>query len=266
MRYKAGLLFPIILIALAEAFLFTSQIEASLSLHALNIFLCILLPIWVEKRMMLYQAFALISLLRVLNIGMPIFFTWTLYWLPFIYGPIILAGYIIWKQCVVDVGRFHPRNLVRFLNGHGLRPNVQWKWEYLLYAIIFGFLLSNLEFLILSNEALVPDLGLLDLSFLLLIMVVFVGFGEELIFRALFQSAVTPEYGRLVAIILSALLFAVMHSGYQSIVYLFFVFGVGLTLSYAYDRTGSLGLVALMHGMLNFFLFSFTPFGYNLIP
>ncbi|MCG7844593.1 MAG: hypothetical protein MIO90_04095, partial [Methanomassiliicoccales archaeon] len=70
MRDKAGLLIPIFIIALAEAFMFSYQTEASLGLHALNIFLCILLPVWSEKRMLLFQSFALISLLRVLNIGM----------------------------------------------------------------------------------------------------------------------------------------------------------------------------------------------------
>lgn len=266
MRDKAGLLLPIFLITLAEAFMFSSQTEASLGLHALNILFCILLPVWAEKRTLLFQSFALISLLRVLNIGMPIFFEVTLYWLPFIYGPIILAGYMIWRQTVVEAKKLDWRNLLRFLNGVGLRQKVLWRWEYLLFAIIFGFLVSNLEFLVLGNEALVPDLGLSDLSLLFLVMVVFVGLGEELVFRALLQSAIAPEYGRIAAVIISAAMFAIMHSGYQSIPYLGFVFLVGLALAISYEKTGSLGLVALMHGLLNFFLFSFIPFGYNLLP
>ncbi|MCX6651487.1 MAG: type II CAAX endopeptidase family protein [Methanomassiliicoccales archaeon] len=266
MREKVGLLIPIFLITLAEAFLFSSYTEASLSIHALNIFLCILLPVFSEKRMLLYQSFALISLLRVLNIGMPIFFEFTLYWLPFIYGPIIIASYIIWRQTVMDARELHWRNLVRFLNGHGLREKVQWRWEYILFAIIFGFLISNVEFLVLNNEALVKDLGFRDLSLLLLVMVVFVGLGEEMVFRGLLQSAITPEYGRVAAIVISAMLFAIMHSGYHSLLYMGFVFFIGLSLGYSYDRTGSVGLVALMHGMLNFFLFSFIPFGYNIVP
>ena len=132
MRDKVGLLLPMIIIAVAEAFYFDGSVESCLGLHALNIFACILLPIWVEKRMLLYQSFALVSLLRVLNIGMPVFFTETLLWMPFVYAPIILAGYIVWRQTVVDADKLHWRNLVRFLNGHGLRPEVKWKWEYLL--------------------------------------------------------------------------------------------------------------------------------------
>jgi len=266
MRDKLSLLFPIFIITLAEAFYFSGGTEACLSLHALNIFLCILFPIWAERRMLLFQSFALISLLRVLNIGMPVFFDQTLMWMPFVYGPIIIAGYIIWRQTVMDVDKLHWRNLLGFLNGKGLRPNVEWRWEYLLLAIIFGFLCANLEFAVLGNDALVMDLGLKDLTFLFIVMVFFVGFGEELVFRALLQSAVSPCYGRIAAIFISALLFAIMHSGYRSIPYLVFVFAVGLVLAFAYDRTGSLGLAALMHGLLNFFLFSFIPFGYDLLP
>ncbi|HIH77264.1 MAG TPA: CPBP family intramembrane metalloprotease [Methanomassiliicoccales archaeon] len=266
MRDKAGLLLPIFIITVAEAFYFDGSAESCLGLHALNIFVCILLPIWSDKRMLLYQSFALVSLLRVLNIGMPVFFTETLLWMPFVYGPIIVAGYIVWRQTVADAGKLQWRNLLRFLNGHGLRPDVKWKWEYLLVAIIFGYLVANLEYFVLGNTALVKDLGPLDLGKLFLVMVVFVGFGEELIFRGLLQSSVEKEHGKYVAIIVSALMFSIMHSGYQNAPYLLFVFGVGLALAYAYERTGSLGLVALMHGILNFFLFSFLPFGYGLLP
>ncbi|MBN1109965.1 MAG: CPBP family intramembrane metalloprotease [Methanomassiliicoccales archaeon] len=266
MREKAGLLLPVALIVLAEAMLFDSQTEGSLGLHALNILLCILLPIWVEGRTLLYQSLALVSLLRVLNIGMPVFFTWTLYWLPFIYGPIILAGYIVWRQTVVEADRLHWRNLLGFINGQGLREKVRWSWEYVLYAILFGFLVANLEYLVLGNEALVTAVALPDLLLLLLVMVAFVGFGEELVFRALLQGAVRPIHGTTAAILLSSLLFAVMHSGYQDLGYMVFVFFIGLSLAWSYERTGSLALVALMHGLLNFFLFSFVPLGYGLLP
>lgn len=266
MRDKLALLLPVFVITVAEAFFFSGSAEGALGLHALNIFLCILIPVWAERRMLLYQSFALISLLRVLNVGMPVFFTQTLLWMPFVYVPIIIAGYIVWRQTVVDAGGLHWRNLVGFLNGRGLRDKVTWRWEFLLLAIIFGYLCANLEFAVLGNEALVHDLGPRDLTLLLVVMVAFVGFGEELVFRGLLQSAITPTYGRAVAVFTSALLFSIMHSGYRSLPYLVFVFGVGLVLAYVYERSGSLGLVALMHGLLNFFLFSFIPFGYDLLP
>jgi membrane protease YdiL (CAAX protease family) len=42
------------------------------------------------------------------------------------------------------------------------------------------------------------------------------------------------------------------------------VFAVGLILAYIYLRTRSLALVSLIHGFLNFFLFSFLPLGWNI--
>jgi len=266
MRDKVGLLLPTALIMLAEGLFFNGWTEACLEVHALNILLCILLPIWAERQMLLYQSFSLVSLLRVLNIGMPVFFTDTLLWMPFVYAPVIIAGYIVWRQTVVDAGRPNWRNLVGFLNGQGLREKVQWKWEYVPFAIIFGYLGANMEHWVLGNEALVWDLGPLDLSKLMLVMVVFVGFGEELVFRGLLQSSIATNFGRGVAVLASSLLFAAMHSGYHNVPYLCFVFGIGLALALAYERTGSLGLAALMHGLLNFFLFSFVPFGYDLLP
>jgi membrane protease YdiL (CAAX protease family) len=94
--------------------------------------------------------------------------------------------------------------------------------------------------------------------------VCFIGFGEELVFRALLQSKAEPWIGAYGAVLLSAFLFSVMHSGYSSIPYLIFVFAVGLILAYIYLRTRSLALVSLIHGFLNFFLFSFLPLGWNI--
>ena len=56
--------------------------------------------------------------------------------------------------------------------------------------------------------------------------------------------------------------FAAMHSGYQSGPYIAYVFLVAFLLGSLYYKTRSLALVSLIHGTLNFFLFSFLPFGY----
>jgi hypothetical protein len=53
-----------------------------------------------------------------------------------------------------------------------------------------------------------------------------------------------------------------MHSGYSSVPYLFFVFFVGLILAILFWKTRSLVFVAMIHGVLNFFLFSFLPYGW----
>jgi membrane protease YdiL (CAAX protease family) len=63
-------------------------------------------------------------------------------------------------------------------------------------------------------------------------------------------------------IVISSIMFATMHSGYQSVPYLLYVFSVALFLGVSFYRTKSLAYVTLIHGVLNFFLFSFLPYGY----
>ncbi|HOL08444.1 MAG TPA: CPBP family intramembrane metalloprotease, partial [Methanomassiliicoccaceae archaeon] len=67
------------------------------------------------------------------------------------------------------------------------------------------------------------------------------------------------------SLIITFLTFAFMHSGYTSLIYMAYAFGISMVLGLLYDRTKSLALVALIHGMLNFFLFSFLPFGQLLL-
>ena len=73
MRYKLAILLPTAIIIMAEALFFQHLAEASLELHLLNIFICIMLSIFLAKGQDLYLAFVMVSLLRVLNIGMPKF-------------------------------------------------------------------------------------------------------------------------------------------------------------------------------------------------
>lgn len=264
MRKGLIYLLPISLIILAEILFFNHITEACLALHALNIFLCILLPLFIKDDYELFPIFVLISMLRVLNIGMPFFFKFTIYWLPLIYAPVIAAGYIIWRESAKDERRFSLKKLAAFVNGEGLGHQTTWKWSYIPLAIGIGLVLSIVEYAILGPGSLIPDASLLNLIVLMLVMVCAIGFGEELVFRALLQTKAEPWLGIYGAMLLSAFLFSVMHSGYSSIPYLIFVFAVGLILAFIYLRTRSLALVSLIHGFLNFFLFSFLPLGWTI--
>ena len=76
-----------------------------------------------------------------------------------------------------------------------------------------------------------PDLSLFNLTVLAVVMMVFVGFGEELVFRGFVQARMESHWGVWVACSASALIFSVMHSGYANVTYLFFVFFLGLILA-----------------------------------
>jgi membrane protease YdiL (CAAX protease family) len=260
------LVLPIVLpttyIFIAEGFLFFHQVEASAAVHCVNILICILLPILLGENPFLWQAFSLVSILRILNIGMPRFDPITLHWILLIYAPVIVVAFLMIKD--------ENRKVTSYLKDLKMvlspRSNViGWKYYYMPLGVIIALILANFEFKVLGSIKLVPDLGLASLTLLLVAMVFFVGVGEELVFRYILQNRLQTSLGVLGAIILSSLIFAAMHSGYSSIQYATYVFFVSLLLGGLFYKTKSLAFVALIHGSLNFFLFSFLPYGHLLL-
>jgi uncharacterized protein len=263
MRDRLALILPTALIVAAEAAFFQGLLITSLSVHLFNIFVCVVLVIVTKRSEELYASFILVSLLRVLNISMPRFFELSLYLFIFIYLPIIIAAFIFWYVLKVPEGRKIDGPLLwRFVNGVGPDDAPTFRWIYVPLALGIGLVLAFLEYWVLSPEALVPSMGLGDLVLLMTVMVVFVGLGEELVFRAALQESVRERSSVIFAILFSSFMFAIMHSGYESVPYLFYVFFVGLVLGIAYWRTRNLLFVALIHGFINFFLFSFLPNGW----
>jgi len=201
---------------------------------------------------------------------MPVFFDMTLY----NFVPVYLAA-IIAALIVIGEGR-SSREQVRRIWDEGMAAERKVLRKPLLMlaflgiGTLSGYLLANLEYQILVPEALIPDLTLVNLVMLGFIMLFFVGFGEELLFRAILQNRIIKKMGEFmttgnsigVGIVLSSLVFAAMHSVYLSVEYLAYVFIVGLFLGVAYQLTKSLGLVSLIHGAINLFLFSFLPYGF----
>jgi LysM repeat protein len=119
----------------------------------------------------------------------------------------------------------------------------------------FGFI----EYLILRPEPLVAELRW-DLIWLpILILLVFTGLLEEVIFRGMLQSTATQHLGRL-GVLYVAVLFAVLHLGYRSLLNLLFVFGVALLFGLIAQRRGTLLGVSISHGLTNISLYLVFPF------
>ena len=254
---------PLSLILIGEALLYVKNLEASVIVHLLNVLVCVMAPLLLKENPIIWQAFSLVSLLRVLNLGMPTFGSMTIYWIPLIYAPIIVVAFLLvrdesmgWRAYLKGMKKFF--NLSREVRG--------WKLYYLPLGAAAALLLANIEFKILSlsidDLRMVPDLGLGSLAALFIVMVFFVGFGEELVFRYILQGRLMASVGVIGAIIIASIAFAAMHSGYTSLIYMAYVFGVALLLGALYYLTDSLASVSFIHGTLNFFLFSFLPFGY----
>jgi membrane protease YdiL (CAAX protease family) len=254
---------PLAAIIIGEAFLFFGNLEASIIIHLLNIMMCVLAPMLLKENPILWQSFSLVSMLRVLNLGMPKFFTMTIYWIPLVYAPVIIVGFLLirneslgWRDYLQRARKFFETRM---------RPS-GWKLWYLPLGLGASLLLANFEFVVLSwsieDLRMIPDLTIANLVLLFVVMVFFVGLGEELVFRYILQARLEGVAGTVAAIAVSSVVFATMHSGYQSMAYIGYVFLVSVFLGILYFRTKSLALVTLIHGSLNFFLFSFLPYGY----
>ncbi|QLH74212.1 MAG: CPBP family intramembrane metalloprotease [Methanomassiliicoccales archaeon] len=265
MRDKLNIALPAALIVTAEAFFFNGGTEECLEVHLLNIFLCVILAIFRPKGSDLLVAFVLISLLRVLNVGMPTFFDLSIYFFPFIYLPVIIAAYLLWRADNIDEGK-RPSigDIWKFMNGVSASEVPTFKLIFIPLATLIALFMAFFEYAVLRPDALVPDMSLASITALLVVMVFFVGFGEELVFRTILQTRAQERMGAVGAVVFSALMFSVMHSGYGSLLYLAYVFIVGLVLGVSYLRTRNLIFIALIHGLINFFLFSFLPKGWFL--
>ncbi len=93
----------------------------------------------------------------------------------------------------------------------------------------------------------------------LLILVIFTGLVEEVIFRGLMQNATERVFGG-AGVVYVAAIFAVLHLGYRSLADLVFVFLVALYFGYYVRRTRSILGVTLAHGLTNISLFLIFPF------
>ena len=144
-----------------------------------------------------------------------------------------------------------------------------WKLYYLPMALFIALVAANVEFntlsLTISDLKMIPELSMEYLALISVVMVFFVGLGEEVVFRYILQTRLKASIGVGMALVLTSLTFAFMHSGYTSLIYMAYVFGISLVLGLIFEKTNSLACVTLIHGTLNVILFSFLPFGHLLI-
>ena len=192
----------------------------------------------------LYLALSVLPLIRILAIAMPFWLTdqsmhFALVNLPLIVATIIAARYL-------SYGR---REL-------GLRLGfVPWQ----LAIIATGPLIGYVERLIIQPPALAADLSLQAVWWPALSLMLFTGLSEELLFRGVLQTAAVRALGARWGIVTVALVFGVLHIGWQSALDVAFVTLVGLFFGWAVYRTRSLLGVTLAHGLANIFLFIVLP-------
>jgi membrane protease YdiL (CAAX protease family) len=193
----------------------------------------------------IYQALLLLIIFRLVNFSMPIFFEKNLYSFVFIYAPLAIPiSFAVTHQEVIY---------------EKMRDTLRKIWIYLPLSVLIGFAFGQAEYMLIGARELIPDLSLTNLLMLIIIMVFIVGLIEELIFRSILQTSLEGLFGPFMGILLSSLLFGIMHSTYGTPYEMLYSFFVGGFLGYLFYRTRSLPLLVMIHGSMNVFLFGILP-------
>ena len=119
------------------------------------------------------------------------------------------------------------------------------------FAIINSYLLELFDPFGFASGSTVSDLsGMAPYEIVLNLIVICVvpGFCEEFLFRGAILTNCLP-FGRTTALIVSSLLFAVMHQNFAQLLY---TFCAGLVLGLVYEKTGSIWNCTILHICNNF--------------
>lgn len=121
-----------------------------------------------------------------------------------------------------------------------------------------GIVIGIILFQVLRLPPLTDTLATGDTVTAALVLVVFAGFLDELIFRGLLQSLAYRAMGS-VGPLYAALLYATMHIGYRSAAHVLAALGLGLVFGAIAYRSQSIMGVSLAHGLANIVVYLAMP-------
>jgi membrane protease YdiL (CAAX protease family) len=238
---------PILCIGIAELLIFSGRMEVAVWVHIGILIALSLSNIFIKDPEVhkIHQALMLLPVLRLINLSMPIFSATTLYTFIFVYGPLAIP---------VAVILIHQRDSLEQI-GISMK-NIG---AYMVLAVPLGFLLGLGEYLTIRTDYLIPDLTFVNLLKLTFVMVFFVGLVEEVIFRSILQTRLEQALSVPEALLITSLLFGLMHSGYGTFHEILYTGFVGFIMGFAFYKTRSLPFIAVLHGFVNVFLFGILP-------
>jgi membrane protease YdiL (CAAX protease family) len=236
----------LVLLTLAEIITTYSESWVGLAFHGL-VFMALLLhsSLWAQNSLQRFLlALSLAPLIRVLSLTLPLPSIPIVYWYVVVGVPLFLAAFVTARLVQVNgsmlgiTGRNLPLQFLVALSGFGL---------------------GYIEYLILRPVPLVSEPRLNQILVPSLILLIFTGLLEEIIFRGLMQYTSICVYGRS-SIFYVAGLVSVLHIGYRSMIDLVFVFLVAIYFAWIRYRSGSIFGVILAHGITNIALYLIFPF------
>lgn len=238
-----GIILSAALIAIAEVLIFFGHLSAAVTIHAINLIVLVLSAGYTENEV--YPVLMLLPLFRLLNLAMPVFFNLTLYSFPLVYAPMFIPIYLIMKN--------------KSISHEQLGLTLRGIHYYIPFGIAVGILLGWGEYRVLRPQVLTPSVGIEGLLELSVVMIFFVGFVEEFVFRSALQTVASERLGRIQGLLLASFLFGFMHGGYHLTAEILFTSCAGLVFGIMFLKTASLPLIALAHGVTNISLFLIVP-------
>lgn len=193
----------------------------------------------------LLRSMMALPIIRIIGLSIPLMQIQPLYWFPIISIPLFAASYTIMRSQGLSLKN------VGFTLGN---IPVQ------LLIAASGIFLGILEYMILQPKPLIATFNLENLIFASIILIISTGLAEEVLFRGILQKNSINVFGAFYGIIYMALLFTILHIGWNSLIDLVFVFAVALFYGVVFYKTKSIFGVTLSHGLSNTFLFLVVPF------
>ena len=236
-------------IVVGELMLFSGQVYMGIAIHVINlqaITLGLIFSSLSSDIKNTLQSLILLLLLRIIGLAMPLFFTGSLLWYPFVYGVMFIPVLLIIKNQQIslkEIGIDFKRLNIYFPAG-----------------ITIGLGIATIEYLILKPNPLIENTALSNLILITIVMFVFVGAIEELIFRSIIQTRFEKVLGLKYSVLVSGSMFGVMHAGFGIVNEILFACVFGFILGYLFQKTRSFPLILLIHGTANVFLFGLLPF------
>jgi len=132
--------------------------------------------------------------------------------------------------------------------------------KYVPVGVVLGLASGAIEFLILRPSKPSPDFSFPFFVQNLFVMILFVGLGEELLFRGLIQTRFEAAFSGRSALLMQAVLFGIMHLSWRSPLEVLFTFAAALVIGRAFTSTKSLVVPIIIHAVGNTVLLSVMPF------
>lgn len=238
--------FFILFIVLAEVLLFAGRLEASLTIHFLALIGIAFSTIWVKDRTIVYslQALMLLPLVRIINVSMPLSDVPVFIYVN-IYAPMLVPLFFLIR---------HQK-----LSAKDLGVTFKKIYLYIPLSIIVGLIIAEGEYLAIGPGYLAMGLSMQDMVGISVLIFLFVGLVEELIFRSLLQVKLEGLFGLNAGLVFASVLFGIMHSGYGVPAEILLTTLAGFVLGYMFQKTRSLPLVTLTHSFANIILFVVIP-------